>query len=181
MLLGALAARPAAAFDFNDVAREADRVARAPYRQPAAADPALAGLSYDAYRKQRFRPDQSTWRGGGTPFELQFFPLGRTFTRPLTLFEVVGDEVRPLRVPASAFEGGAPAGAAGVRVHRWVDQPRRQSDETGGVPGRQLLPHGRPGSVVRPVRARPGDRHRGRCGRRIPGVHDLLVPPAATR
>jgi glucans biosynthesis protein len=47
----------------------------------------------------------------------------------LTVFEVIGDEVRPLRVPASAFEGGAPAGAAGVRVHRWIDQPRRQSDE----------------------------------------------------
>ena len=129
LLLLALTARHAAAFDFDDVAREADRVARAPYRQPAAADPALVGLSYDAYRKQRFRTDQSTWRGGGTPFELQFFPLGRNFTRPLTLYEVVGDEARPLRVPASAFEGGAPAGAAGVRIHRWVDQPRRQSEE----------------------------------------------------
>ncbi|HEY2978123.1 MAG TPA: glucan biosynthesis protein, partial [Burkholderiaceae bacterium] len=129
MLLLALVARHAAAFDFNDVAREAERVARAPYRQPPAADPALSGLSYDAYRKQRFRTDQSTWRGGGTPFELQFFPLGRNFTRPLTLYEVVGDEARPLRVPASAFEGGAPAGAAGVRIHRWVDQPRRQSEE----------------------------------------------------
>ena len=127
--LGALAAQPAGAFDFNDVAREADRIARAPYRQPPAADPAIVALSYDAYRKQRFRADQSTWRGAGTPFELQYFSLGRGFTRALTLHEVVGDEVRPLRVPASAFEGGAPAGAAGVRVHRWVDKPRRQSDE----------------------------------------------------
>ena len=128
-MVGALAAPWASAFDFDDVAREADRVARAPYRQPPAADPAVAGLSYDAYRKQRFRTDQSTWRGGGTPFELQFFPLGRTFTRPLTLFEMAGNEVRPLRVPASMFEGNAPAGAAGVRLHRWVDQPRRQSEE----------------------------------------------------
>ncbi|HEU5293783.1 MAG TPA: glucan biosynthesis protein G [Burkholderiaceae bacterium] len=123
------AAAPAAAFDFNDVAREAERIARAPYRQPSAPDPALATLSYDAYRKQRFRPDQSTWRSAGLPFELQFFPLGRNFTRPLTMFEVVGDEVRPLRVPASMFEGGAPPGAAGVRIHRWVDQPKRASEE----------------------------------------------------
>src|SRR5262245_43443390 len=129
------AAGPAAAFDFNDVAREAERIARAPYRQAPAPDPALATLSYDAYRKQRFRPDQSTWRSAGLPFELQFFPLGRNFTRPLTLFEVVGDEVRPLRVPASAFEGGAPAGAAGVRIHRWVEQPRRQSEETAAFLG----------------------------------------------
>src|SRR5512139_2819302 len=129
LLLGLAAARHAAAFDFDDVAREAERLARAPYRQPPAADPALAALSYDAYRKQRFRPEQSTWRGGGTPFELEYFSLGRGFTRALTLYEVVGDEVRPLRVPASMFEGSAPAGAAGVRVHRWVDQPRRQSEE----------------------------------------------------
>src|SRR5262245_52463362 len=95
LALGATAARQAAAFDFNDVAREADRLARAPYRQPPTPDPALAALSYDAYRKQRFRPDQSTWRGSGTPFELQFFPLGRSNTHALTLYEVVGDEVRP--------------------------------------------------------------------------------------
>ena len=129
LLLGAIAVRPAASFDFNDVAREADRLARAPYRQPPAADPALAALSYDAYRKQRFRPDHATWRGAGTPFELQYFSLGRSFSRPLTLYEVADAEVRPLRVPASVFEGGAPAGAAGVRVHRWVNSPRRQSDE----------------------------------------------------
>ena len=130
LLLGLLAiARDAAAFGFDDVAREADRVAAAPYRRPPAADPALASLSYDAYRQQRFRPEQSTWRGGGVPFELQYFPLGRTFTRALALYEVVGSDVRPLRVPDSAFEGGAPAGAAGVRIHRWVEQPRRQSEE----------------------------------------------------
>jgi len=129
VLLALLAATPAAAFNFDDVAREAERLARAPYRQPPAADPAVAGLSYDAYRQQRFRPAHSTWRGSGQPFELQYFSLGRTFTRPLTLFEVVGDEVRPLRVPSSMFDGGAPAGAAGVRVNRWSEQPPRRSEE----------------------------------------------------
>ncbi|HET7525022.1 MAG TPA: glucan biosynthesis protein, partial [Burkholderiaceae bacterium] len=124
-----MATSTAAAFDFNDVAREAERIARAPYRQPPAPDAALTGLSYDAYRKQRFRAEQSIWRSNGLPFELQFFPLGRNFTRPLTLYEVVGDEVRPLRVPASMFDGGTSAGAAGVRVHRWVDQPKRVSEE----------------------------------------------------
>src|SRR5882757_506361 len=34
----ALSAAHAAAFDFDDVAREAERVARAPYRQPPAPD-----------------------------------------------------------------------------------------------------------------------------------------------
>ena len=128
LLMGAMASGHARAFDFNDVAKEADQIARAPYRQPPPADPTLAALSYDSYRKQQFRPDHSTWRGTGTPFELQYFPLGRNFTRPLTLYEVVGAEVRPLRVPAAAFEGAVTSGAAGWRLNRWIDQPRR-SDE----------------------------------------------------
>jgi periplasmic glucans biosynthesis protein len=128
LALWTLAPGRALSFGFDDVAREADRLARAPYRQPAAADAKLAAMSYDAYRKQRFRPEFSTWRGTGTPFELQYFPLGRSFTRPLEMFEVVGDAVQPVRVPAGAFENGAGGGAAGWRLNRWIDAPRR-SDE----------------------------------------------------
>jgi glucans biosynthesis protein len=124
----------AQAFDFDDVAREADRLAQAAWHEPPAGDPALASLSYDAYRKQRFRPEYSTWRGGGTPFELQYFPLGRGFTRALKMFEVVGDEVRPLRMPAEAFENGVSPGIAGWRLNRWIDEPRR-SDEVAAFLG----------------------------------------------
>lgn len=126
-LLCSLSAWAAAAFDFDDVAREADRVARAPYRVPAPPDPALAGLSYDEYRQMRFRPDQATWRGSGTPFELQYFPLGRGFSRPLQMFEIVDGSVRPLTLPPGAFEKGG-NGIAGWRLNRWIEQPRR-SDE----------------------------------------------------
>jgi periplasmic glucans biosynthesis protein len=129
----ALAATAAAAFDFEDVAREAERVARAPYRTPPAADPALA-MSYDAYRKLRFRSEHATWRDSGTPFELRYFPLGRTFTRALVLHEIVGDEVRPLRLSPHAFEGTPSSAVAGFRVHRWVGEPRR-SDEVGAFLG----------------------------------------------
>ncbi|HYJ97413.1 MAG TPA: glucan biosynthesis protein, partial [Burkholderiaceae bacterium] len=84
-----MAATDAAGFDFEDVARETERVARAPYRKPPAADPALA-MSYDAYRKVRFKNEHSTWRDSGTPFEVRYFPLGRTFTCALVLHEIVG-------------------------------------------------------------------------------------------
>src|SRR5688572_14546653 len=94
----------ALSFGFDDVMREAERVARAPYRPTPAADPQLAGMSYDTYRKQRFRPEFSTWRGSGTPFELQYFPRGRGFTRAVQIHEVVGDTVLPVRVSAAAFE-----------------------------------------------------------------------------
>jgi periplasmic glucans biosynthesis protein len=130
----ALTVQGARAFGFDDVAREAERLAKQPYRKPPEPDATLSKMSYDAYRKQRFRPDQSTWRGSGLPFELQYFPLGRGFSRALTLHEVVGNEVRPLRVPAAMFENGAPAGAAGFRVHRWIESPRR-SDEVAAFLG----------------------------------------------
>jgi glucans biosynthesis protein len=140
LALCTLAAGRVLAFGFDDVAREADRLARAPYRQPAAADANLAAVSYDAYRKQRFRPEFSTWRGSGTPFELQYFPLGGGFTQPVQMFEVVGDAVRPIRLPAGAFENGAGAGAsanvgvAGWRLNRWIDKPQR-SDEVAAFLG----------------------------------------------
>ncbi len=123
-----LASGHAHAFGFDDVAREADRIARAPYRQPVAADASLAAMEYDQYRKQRFRPEFSTWRGSGTPFELQYFPLGGGFTQPLKMFEVVGDAVQPIRVPAGAFENAVTGGVAGWRLNRWIDEPKR-SDE----------------------------------------------------
>ena len=129
----ALAATPAAAFDFEDVAREAERLVRAPHRKPPAADAALA-MSYDAYRKLRFKAEHATWRDSGSPFEVQYFPLGRGFTRALTLFEVVGDDVRPLRLPPNAFEGTASGAVAGWRLHRWAGEPRR-SDEVGAFLG----------------------------------------------
>jgi glucans biosynthesis protein len=134
LLVSSLAIEPASAFDFEDVAREAARLAHAPFPRPTAADAALPGLDYDTYRMQRFRPELSTWRGDGTPFELQYFPLGGRYARPLTMFEVVGDDVRPLRLPASAFENTSNTDIAGWRLNRWIDQPRR-SDEVAAFLG----------------------------------------------
>lgn len=118
---------PARAFDFDAVAAKAAALARSDYRPPAPGSERLAKFSYDEYRSIRFRPERALWRDTGSMFEVQFFPLGRGFTRPLQLFEVVGDDVRPLSVPAAAFDAGkglAPGapipvpgdGAAGFRV-----------------------------------------------------------------
>jgi glucans biosynthesis protein len=123
-LLGAmLGSVPAAAFDFGDVDREAAALARNPYRAPPPPDPALAALSYDDYRRIRFRPEQALWRGTGSAFEAHFFPLGRGNSRALRLFEVADGRASPLTVPATAFsfDNGPPpangvAGAAGWRL-----------------------------------------------------------------
>ncbi|MGL6112694.1 MAG: glucan biosynthesis protein, partial [Rubrivivax sp.] len=76
-----------------------------------AADARLAALSYDDYRDIRFRTERSLWRDSGSLFTVQFFPLGRGFTRPVRLFEVIDGVSRPLQVPASDFSVGAAAGS----------------------------------------------------------------------
>jgi hypothetical protein len=103
----------AAAFGFDDVAREAAALARQPYKAVPAADARLELLSYDEYRDIRFRPERALWRDSGSLFTVQFFPLGRGFTRPLRLFEVAGGEVRALQVPASDFSVGRVAASMG--------------------------------------------------------------------
>lgn len=122
-----LAALPALAFDLDSVEREARLLAAQPYSAPPVTrQRALADLSYDAYRDIRFKPAASLWRDQNLPFELQFFHVGRGFTQPLQLHEVVAGVSRSLVVPAAAFDYGrnrglvsasGPAAVAGFRVH----------------------------------------------------------------
>jgi len=111
----------AAGFGFDDVAREAEALSRQAFRPPPPLPPALAGLTYDQYRRVRFREERSLWRDAQLPFDLQFFPLGRGFTQPLRLFEVVNGQARPLRVPGTDFideDGVLPTGVAGITGFR---------------------------------------------------------------
>jgi glucans biosynthesis protein len=124
----------AAAFDFDDVSREAAALARAPYQPAAAANARLAQLSYDDYRDIRFRPERALWRDSGL-FQLHFFPLGRNHVRPLRLYELQDGAPRVLEVPASDFQVGGVArgvqplpGAAGWRLSYPLNRPG-QPDE----------------------------------------------------
>ncbi len=114
------------AFGLEDVALKAEALARTAYQPPPPPDPALAALSYDDYRRIRFRPERALWHGSGSLFEMQFFAVGRGFTRPLRLYELVGDTVKPVVIPGADYndEGVLPAarsqaadaGAAGWRL-----------------------------------------------------------------
>ena len=116
-LVGALflpaVARP---FGLDDVAQQAALLAKSAYRPAAAPHAKLAALSYDEYRDIRFRSERSLWRDTGSLFQVQFFPLGRGFTRPLRLFEVASGTVRPLEVPASDFSVGSVQSSSGSAV-----------------------------------------------------------------
>jgi glucans biosynthesis protein len=124
----ALLRNSASAFGLDDVAEQARELARAPYKaHDDALAPWLSGLSYDEYRNIRFKAKQSVWRDAGLPFELQFFHVGRGFTRALRLYELDDKgAARPLVVKRDTFDyrnlkpaagSNAPAEIAGFRAH----------------------------------------------------------------
>ena len=94
----------AAAFGFDDVAREAQVLAQAPWRKPPPLNARRANLEYDEYRKLRHRPDRSLWRAQKLPFQMQFFTTGRTNTRALRLHEIVDGKSQPLIVRNADFD-----------------------------------------------------------------------------
>lgn len=127
LLVAALQVGPVHAFGFEDVVRQAESAARAPYKSFDRPPPAeLQALSYDQYRDIRFRPERALWRAEKLPFELMFFHLGKFQTQPVRINEVTAGGVRHLRYDAAAFDFGnnklSPAkwgdlGFAGFRAH----------------------------------------------------------------
>lgn len=116
------------------VRRRARDLGRARYRpvgRPLQAS--LAGMSYDAYRDVRFRPDKSIWRAEGLPFQLQMFHRGGLFRDPVDLFEADRGRARPILFSEDMFTYGqqqpgplpADLGFAGFRVHAPMEVPGR--------------------------------------------------------
>jgi periplasmic glucans biosynthesis protein len=105
--------------------------ARALAERPAAPVPklqlpdVLSQLGYDAYRKIRFRPERSLWRGEPGRFEVQFFPPGFEYRDGVLVWVIDGGS--PRRIPFSSdwfsYEGldAPPDGAGleftGLRIH----------------------------------------------------------------
>src|ERR1700693_4231898 len=58
--------------------------------------PAMAKLSYDQYQSLRFRTDHALWGNAGLAFRVQFFHVGRSFTEPVHLFEIVDRQSREI-------------------------------------------------------------------------------------
>jgi len=133
-----LPAAPAPAFDFNDVAAKARRLAASAYQAPARNIPkTLASLDYDQYRDIRFDPTKSYWRNAKLPFELAFFHQGGSFDTPVKVHEVVGKNVHEIRFDPKSFHYGANdlnpkdlagLGFAGFRVHYPVNTQKYKDE-----------------------------------------------------
>ena len=126
------------AFDFEDIAVRARRLAASAYVKPQKnLAGSMAGLDYDQYRDIRFDPAKSRWRDQKLPFELAFFHEGRGFDTPVAIHEIVGKVVRDVRFDPTAFSYGANTltqtdlaglGFAGFRVHYPINTPRYKDE-----------------------------------------------------
>jgi glucans biosynthesis protein len=122
-------AATAGAFGLDDVAREAERIAREPHRDRQTHVPAwmLDGkMTYDQWRDIRFRPDRSLWRKEELPFQVQLFHPGLYFDRTVRVHVVDSAGVHPLPFRPELFDYGKndfasriprDIGYAGVRIH----------------------------------------------------------------
>jgi len=117
---------------FDRLVADAARRASSPYVSAERDLPeALSGLSYDAYRDIRFRPEQSIWRGE-SPFELQVLHPGGFMRVPVRVDTVLNGRTTRLPYRPDLFDFGRnkldPAsfgelGYSGLRLHYPLNDP----------------------------------------------------------
>ena len=122
-----LGASSALAFDFDDVAKQAQAVAAQPFRDPRGEVPGwLLGIGYDQWRDIRFRTDRALWRDRGVPFEAQFFHPGLYYDRVVRIHEIDAQGVHDVPFSPDLFDYGRNEfasrvpqnlGFAGFRLH----------------------------------------------------------------
>ncbi len=124
-----MAPNPSAAqpFDFAWLKGQAHYLASNGY-QPSqdAIPPVMTRLSYDQYQSIRFRGDHALWGDAGLEFRIQFFHVGRNFTEPVHMYEVIDGQSHEILYDPAMFDweksGVDPAvmkdhaGFAGFRV-----------------------------------------------------------------
>ncbi|MDK2958741.1 glucan biosynthesis protein [Aminivibrio sp.] len=115
-------------FSFDDVKQKAEELASRPFENPEGQVPDfLLNISYDQWRKIRFRPSESLWRAEGLPFEVQFFHPGLFYNRLVTINIIENGRSEKLPFSSSAFDYGdnefaskvasTPLDFAGFRIH----------------------------------------------------------------
>jgi len=122
-----------AAFEYPDVVRRAEALAKKPFEEPKEELPkALRALSYDEYRDIRYRAEHSLWRSEGLPFEVQLFHRGFYFDRAVAINIVEADGVKAVPFNGDWFDYGRnnfgqnfppSLGYAGFRLHYPINRP----------------------------------------------------------
>lgn len=100
LLLGPHAAL---AFEFQDVVNRAEQLAQKPYSAPKKIPTFLRELSFEQYQSIRFKPENSLWRGGPSPFEVMLISPGLYYKHPVKINVVDAQGVQPLEFKKGDF------------------------------------------------------------------------------
>jgi glucans biosynthesis protein len=133
LALSAAGAERAAAFNLDDVAKRARRLAAQSYREPERNLPSwLREITYDQWRDIRFRPERALWLDKNLPFTVQFFHPGFHFDRSVRVNVVTATGVASVPFAPDMFDYGKnefgsrvpqDLGYAGMRIHYPIKKP----------------------------------------------------------
>ena len=107
ILIGTLPFGVSAAGDpFDTLRTKARDLAAKPYApRPGQLDDFWAKLNYDQHRDIRFKMESGLWWEQG-PFSIDFFHPGWTAKKTVSLFEIAGNDDKPLAFDSSLFDYG---------------------------------------------------------------------------
>jgi glucans biosynthesis protein len=121
--------KPDASF-FQKVIKTARELANQPYQgYPEILPEVLTSMSYDQWRKIRFKPENSLWRDKKLRFEVQFFHSGYLYNFPVRINEITSEGTEQVAFNPEFFEYGSTelkkriplnAGYAGFRIHYYL-------------------------------------------------------------
>lgn len=124
------------AFDHAGLVELARQRASEPYeeRRARVGEP-WVGLSYDDFRKIRFRPEQAVWRNERL-FSLNFFHVGSFYDRETPVYRVSDGKATPFVYDPAMFSysdldvaaAPSPGGFAGFRVHYPLHSDRHREE-----------------------------------------------------
>ena len=120
-------------FAFGSVEAMAAKLATEPYREPASVQGDMRQLSYDHYRALRAKPDTALWRGGKGLFQVEFFPAGFIYEKPVEISIVEGGKATPVGIAPDQFDFGdtglkeppRQVALAGFRVTHPINRPEK--------------------------------------------------------
>jgi len=104
---------PAQPFSFERLIERTRELASRPFAPPREVADWQAGLSAEAWRKLRLKPDQLIW-GDSPAYRVQPYPAGWIHRRPVLLHFVEDGQARPWPAKPELFELGELAGRQGL-------------------------------------------------------------------
>ncbi len=91
-------------FDEGTLRARAEAMATAPFAPRAEIPRAWQALTYDQYRSIWFRDADALWHEGPGPLQVDFFPPGLYFPRPVKMFTVEGGYARAVAFDLGLFD-----------------------------------------------------------------------------